>query len=605
MSFAFGTGSTPNKLLFGAANTSGGSTPSLFGSTTNNANAGSNTPASSNSFIGGNSGSSTLFSGGSSSNTPAASKPSLFGAIQPTSGATQPSSGTFPFGNNGATSGTTSNAPLSLFASKPATTSASYSPGLFAPASSSSAPAKPLGSTPTSQDSFNFATGSSNLFGGPSRNTAGGSNLFGVNANQGGPSQQSNTSTSSTLFGTQATPKPSLFNVSGTAPALSTPFSLGSTPAATQPANPPASTGAPPSNIGGGSAGNLFNLGKPNGPTQGSIAATSSAPPITSAGATPTLFPGLGNNTTTSSAPASTNTAAPSMFSGLGSKTTTTSVQPSTSTTTTAPAAAAARGTSGNGTANPPPATSGPTGGDATKTTTTGLGSSTAGPTPSTQSRLKNKSMDEIITRWAADLSKYQKEFQTQADQVALWDRAIVENSDKVTKLYSKTFQAERDAAEQELEAYLDKYEKEVEGMMQNHGMSGSGRSDVEKNNSDPDSDPFTRYKLAEKLQDRLNELNKDLTEMIEEINSTSQTLSKTGKPDDPLTKVVRVLNGQLAQLQLIDSGASQLQDKIKATQKESHRVGANGWNGLGTDPTEDFYRSFRGGRGERFGGVS
>lgn len=43
------------------------------------------------------------------------------------------------------------------------------------------------------------------------------------------------------------------------------------------------------------------------------------------------------------------------------------------------------------------------------------------------------------------------------------------------------------------------------------------------------------RYKLAEKLQDRLNELNKDLTEMIEEINNTSQMLSKTGKPDDPV----------------------------------------------------------------------
>jgi len=71
------------------------------------------------------------------------------------------------------------------------------------------------------------------------------------------------------------------------------------------------------------------------------------------------------------------------------------------------------------------------------------------------------------------------------------------------------------------------------------------------------------------------------------------------------LTKVVRVLNTQLSQLQLIDSGASQLQDKINKAQKESQRVGTNGWNGLGTDPTEDFYRSFRGGRTERFGGVS
>lgn len=46
-------------------------------------------------------------------------------------------------------------------------------------------------------------------------------------------------------------------------------------------------------------------------------------------------------------------------------------------------------------------------------------------------------------------------------------------------------------------------------------------------------------YKLAEKLQDRLNELNKDLTEMIEEINTTSQTLSKSGKPDDPVSFVL------------------------------------------------------------------
>ena len=108
---------------------------------------------------------------------------------------------------------------------------------------------------------------------------------------------------------------------------------------------------------------------------------------------------------------------------------------------------------------------------------------------------------------------------------------------------------------------------------------------------------------------------------MIEEINTTSQTLSKTGKPDDPvraptqiklsyvatntrqLTKVVRVLNTQLSQLQLIDSGASQLQDKINKAQKESRAVGASGWNGLGTDPAEDFYRSVRGNRVERYGG--
>jgi nuclear pore complex protein Nup62 len=97
--------------------------------------------------------------------------------------------------------------------------------------------------------------------------------------------------------------------------------------------------------------------------------------------------------------------------------------------------------------------------------------------------------MDEIITRWAADLSKYQKEFQSQAEQVASWDRALVENSDKVRQLYSKTFQAERDAAEverqltmmeenqQELDSYLDRYEKEIDNLMKMHGVGGKNES--------------------------------------------------------------------------------------------------------------------------------
>ena len=82
-------------------------------------------------------------------------------------------------------------------------------------------------------------------------------------------------------------------------------------------------------------------------------------------------------------------------------------------------------------------------------------------------------------------MSKYQKEFQAQANTIAKWDNALVENSEKVKQLYSKTFQAERDAQEvekhlthiessqSELDFYLDKYEKEIDGMMELHGVSG------------------------------------------------------------------------------------------------------------------------------------
>jgi hypothetical protein len=44
------------------------------------------------------------------------------------------------------------------------------------------------------------------------------------------------------------------------------------------------------------------------------------------------------------------------------------------------------------------------------------------------------------------------------------------------------------------------------------------------------------RYKLAEKLSDRLDEMGKDLTSMIEEVNGASATLSKTNKADEPVS---------------------------------------------------------------------
>ena len=88
--------------------------------------------------------------------------------------------------------------------------------------------------------------------------------------------------------------------------------------------------------------------------------------------------------------------------------------------------------------------------------------------------------MDDIITRWAADLSKYQKEFQQQAQKVAAWDRTLVENSEKIQKLYGSTLEAERATTEverqltavendqAELSMWLDHYEREVDLMILN-----------------------------------------------------------------------------------------------------------------------------------------
>ncbi|KAL8992823.1 MAG: hypothetical protein Q9169_006809 [Polycauliona sp. 2 TL-2023] len=358
----------------------------------------------------------------------------------------------------------------------------------------------------------------------------------------------------------------------------------------------------------------------------GSSGSTSSAPTTsmfanigkqgdTSASAAPSTnpFSNLGSqNTTTSTAPSSGATA-PSFFSSLGRAQDTPSTTAGAATTSNQTQAQIPSLTSnifqsGQPSTSAAPSqptqatnasTSGPSSGANAAASST-LGASTNGPAPSAQSRLKNKSMDEIITRWASDLAKYQKEFQKQAEKVASWDRMLVDNSEKIQKLYGSTLEAERATVEverqitavendqNELESWLDRYEKEVDQMISNQSDSFQG----------PDLERERTYHLAEKLSSRLDEMGKDLGSMVEEINDASSSLNRNSKPDDPLSQVVRVLNSHLTQLQQIDQGANALKLKVAAAEKASRSMGAtNGFNGPSSDAADSFYRSFMGKR--------
>ena len=226
--------------------------------------------------------------------------------------------------------------------------------------------------------------------------------------------------------------------------------------------------------------------------------------------------------------------------------------------------------------------------------------------------------MDEIITRWASDLSKYQKEFHEQANKVAEWDRLMVENGEKIQKLYASTFEAEKASAEverqlstvesqqDELAAWLDRYESEVDEMF-------SRQVGPNETLQGPDQERERTYKLAEKLTDRVDEMNKDLTSMIEAVNQASASLSKNSKTDDPvspryhafkshptnalfqLSHIVRVLNSHLTQLQWIDQNAELLQKKVEAAQKSGQSIGLNGF--AAQDETAEFFARSFGGR--------
>lgn len=203
----------------------------------------------------------------------------------------------------------------------------------------------------------------------------------------------------------------------------------------------------------------------------------------------------------------------------------------------------------------------------------------------------------------------------------------LVENTEKISKLYTKTFQAERDAGEverqlslvegqqDELEQWLDSYEAQVDEMIKRAGLDGdAGGVGVDKERE-------RTYSTAERLTTRLDEVNRDLEDIITEVNNVSGALSRTKGPDDPvgftphyslsgyrctdlpspqLSNIVRVLNSHLQQLQLIDTNTSALQARISVAKKEQamQRGSLSGYaGGIGSDPTEDFYRSYRSGR--------
>ena len=118
----------------------------------------------------------------------------------------------------------------------------------------------------------------------------------------------------------------------------------------------------------------------------------------------------------------------------------------------------------------------------------------------------------------------------------------LVENSDKVQKLYGDTLEAERATTEverqltavendqNELSLWLDHYEAEVSRMM-NASQIGQGEALM-----GPDKERDRTYRLAERLSGRLDEMGQDLGAMIEEINEATATLTKSSRSDDPVS---------------------------------------------------------------------
>lgn len=88
------------------------------------------------------------------------------------------------------------------------------------------------------------------------------------------------------------------------------------------------------------------------------------------------------------------------------------------------------------------------------------------------------------------------------------------------------------------------------------------------------------RYDLAQQLDTQLNDLSRNLTGMIDNVNQLSSTQHHVGADgDDPINQLSAILGAHVRALQSIDGNASRLEDKVDELERkmgqEKGRFGA------------------------------
>ncbi|KIO29139.1 hypothetical protein M407DRAFT_6373 [Tulasnella calospora MUT 4182] len=333
------------------------------------------------------------------------------------------------------------------------------------------------------------------------------------------------------------------------------------------------STAAPSTNA--PAPGSLFG-GKPPGTTTGLPATTLSLGPTASATAAPalgSLFGGTKGDA--ASTAAATKPTVPPLFGAPAA------------TSTTAP------GATGTATATT----------DASKTTaapatgaaaTTAAASATTAPPLLPPSVLKGKTLEEIVDSWGTDLEKQAAEFKRIGGEVQEWDRMLMDNGNQIATLYALVLQAEKtqgdveksldhiEEQQRQLSYTLDGYEKGTMEILDSQGMRTTdvGPADTERDKN---------YMLATSLNQQLDDLARNLSSMIDEVNSvtaTSQhgkmkpadntsslaTTTATGQGDvamedadamDPMSQIQAILNAHLDSLSWINTSVRDLEGKV------------------------------------------
>ncbi|KAG9081059.1 FG-nucleoporin nsp1 [Ceratobasidium sp. 370] len=228
----------------------------------------------------------------------------------------------------------------------------------------------------------------------------------------------------------------------------------------------------------------------------------------------------------------------------------------------------------------------------------------TTGTAPPTQaippSALRGKSVEEIVNKWQEELETQTKEFKRTAQEVEVWDRALIENGVKIANLYAAVQAAE--AVQQGIDGTLDNVEEQQKSVAaaldgyENEMKKIYGSESLGVDVGPADGQREKNYALAASLADQLDSLARGLSTMIDSVNDLSTGASSAQSKDDPVAQISAILNAHLESLQWIDGAVREAEERVKEVE------GARGSSG-GVEGRTPLGMSTIGGVGSGLGG--
>ncbi|KAI9341053.1 Nsp1-like C-terminal region-domain-containing protein [Pilaira anomala] len=180
--------------------------------------------------------------------------------------------------------------------------------------------------------------------------------------------------------------------------------------------------------------------------------------------------------------------------------------------------------------------------------------------------------MEDILNMWTKELEKQTKDFHKQASQVAKWDQQLIENGNKISKLHENVTKVEVtqreidqnleyiNAQQEELNSILDTYEKQIKEVFDESNLQQPMQpADIQREKA---------YGMAEDLNSQLDNVNRNLNVMVEEINKMGGSKQISNDDDDVVGQIVQILNSHLSSLQWIDNKSMELENKIQEVSK-------------------------------------